>query len=253
MPRPAAEAGRAARRRGRLGLVRVPAALLLLVIAAALGYVGFTTPSGDDLPDRVAALAGGAPLRPADVPLLLEHAVVAVEDERFSIHHGLDTVGTARAVWVDVSRRCACEGGSTITQQLAKTVYYPDGDRLARKVPGMAVALKIELRYGKREIMADYLSVVGTGYGLVGARQAACAYFGRGLSELSVAQAAEVAGSVQAPSATDPRYHPEAARARRDRVLDRMVEAGYLDVLEAAAARAEPVLAAPAGRSSACR
>jgi penicillin-binding protein 2A len=254
VPGPAAEAGPAARRRrGRLGLVKVPAALLLLAAGSAMAYLGFTTPSVDDLPQRVSALASGQPLRPADVPLLLEHALVAVEDERFYEHHGLDTVGTARAVWADLSGRCLCEGGSTITQQLAKTVYYPDGDRVARKVPGMAVALKIELLYSKREIVAGYLSVVGTGYGIVGAREAACAYFGRGLSQLTAAQAAELAGSAQLPAATDPRYHPDRARARRDFVLARMVETGYLSGAQAATAAAEPVLLPQAGRSPRCR
>ncbi|HEY7200576.1 MAG TPA: biosynthetic peptidoglycan transglycosylase [Candidatus Dormibacteraeota bacterium] len=247
-PGPFVEIGRGAKRQGRLGLVRVPAALLLLLGAAVAGYLGITTPSGDDLPQRVAGLSRGAPLRPADVPAVLEQAVVAVEDERFYAHHGLDTVGTARAVWVDLSGRCTCEGGSTITQQLAKTVYFPEEDRIARKLPGMAVALKIELRYDKRQILADYLSVVPTGYGLVGAREAACAYFGRPLADLTVGQAAELAGSVQAPSVTDPRYDPAAARARRDYVLERMVEVGYLDAAQAAAARAEPVLGVVPGR-----
>jgi membrane peptidoglycan carboxypeptidase len=116
----------------------------------------------------------------------------------------------------------------------------------------MAVALKIELRYDKRTIMADYLSVVATGYGLVGARQAACAYFGRELASLSAAQAAELAGVVQAPSAYDPRYGPDRARARRDAVLDRMVAAGYLDRAGAAAAKAEPVLAGGVAHSPDC-
>ena len=252
MASPAGEVGPGARRQGRLGLVRVPAALLLLVGATALGCLGLVTPSGEDLPQRVAALAGGRPLRPADVPLLLEQAVVAVEDEHFFEHHGLDTVGSARALWVDVTRRCACEGGSTVTQQLAKIVYYPDGDRAARKLPGMAVALKIELRYDKRQIMADYLSVVPTGVRLVGARAGACAYFGRDLDELSAAQAAELAGSVQLPAATDPRSYPDRARVRRDYVLDRMAATGYLDAARAAAAKADPVLVAGAGRSAAC-
>lgn len=254
MPSPVTETGLgASRRRGRLGLVRVPAALLLLALGSAMAYFGFSTPSVDDLPQRVAALADGRPLRPADVPLLLEHALVAVEDERFYEHHGLDTVGTSRAVWVDLTGRCLCEGGSTITQQLAKIVYYPDADRVGRKVPGMAVALKIELRYSKREIVADYLSVVATGYGVVGARAAACAFFGRTLSQLTPAQAAGLAGSAQLPAATDPRYNPDRARARRDFVLDRMVDTGYLSREQAAAAAREPVLLPQAGRSPACR
>ena len=239
-------------RRGRLGLLLVPAALLLLAVLAASGYLGLATPSGADLPRRVSAIAGGRELRPDQVPTLLAQAVVAVEDERFFIHHGLDTIGTARAVWHDASGLCACEGGSTITQQLAKNVYYQSDDRIARKLPGMAVALKIELRYDKATIMADYLSVVPTGYNLVGAREAACAYFDRTLPELSAGQAAELAGMLAAPSIYDPRINPELASSRRDHVLDRMVEVGYLSPARAAAARQEPVLAGGVGHSPDC-
>jgi membrane peptidoglycan carboxypeptidase len=240
------------RRRGRLGLLKVPAALLLFGVAAAAGYLGFGTPPGTDLPQRVAAIAGGLELRPGEVPTLLARAVVAVEDERFFLHHGLDTLGTARALWVDVSGLCACEGGSTITQQLVKNVYYQTDDRIARKVPGMAVALKIELRYDKETIMADYLSVVPTGYDLLGAREAACAYFDRALDDLSLSQAAELAGMLAAPSIYDPRLHPDLAQSRRDHVLDRMVQVGYVGRAQAAAARDEPVLAGGVAHSPRC-
>jgi penicillin-binding protein 1A len=240
------------KRLGRLGLLMVPAALLLVGVLSAAGYLDLTTPSAADLSQRVDAIAGGHPLRPADVPPLLAHAVVAVEDERFSIHHGLDTIGTARAVWDDVTGLCACEGGSTITQQLAKNVYYQSDDRIARKLPSMAVALKIELRYDKATIMADYLSVVPTGYSLVGAREAACAYFDRGLTQLTVSQAAEIAGMLAAPSIYDPRLHPDLARSRRDHVLDRMVETGSITSAQAVAARQDPVLTADAAYSPNC-
>jgi monofunctional glycosyltransferase len=240
------------RRRGRLGLLQVPAALLLLGIVAAAGYLGFGTPSGADLAQRVAAIAGGRELRPDQVPTVLARAVVAVEDERFYIHHGLDTVGTARAVWHDVSGLCACEGGSTITQQLVKNVYYQTDGRIARKVPGMAVALKIELRYDKGTIMADYLSVVPTGYNLLGVREAACAYFDSALDDLSVSQAATLAGMLAAPSIYDPRLHPDLAQSRRDHVLDRMAEVGYIGRAQAAAAKAEPVLAGGVAHSPRC-
>jgi len=230
----------------------VPAALLLLGALAGGGYLDLTTPSAADLPQRVNAIAGGHPLRPVDVPPLLAHAVVAVEDERFFVHHGLDTIGTARAVWDDVTGACACEGGSTITQQLAKNVYYQSDDRIARKLPGMAVALKIELRYDKATIMADYLSAVPTGYSLVGARAAACAYFDQGLARLSVSQAAEIAGMLAAPSIYDPRLNPDLARSRRDHVLDRMVETGSITTATAAAAKQDPVLTADAGYAPSC-
>jgi len=214
----------AARRRWRLSLLLVPAALLTVVLGAGAGHLWMTTPAGDDLPARVATItadSGTVPLRPAEVPTVLAQAVVAVEDERFYAHHGLDTLGTARAVLDDVSRGCACEGGSTVTQQLAKLVYYPNDGRLARKLPGIAVAFKLEIHYDKAQIMAAYLSVVPMGYGLVGAGEATCALFGHDLSRLTVPEAAELGGSAQAPSAHGPRHPPDGARARRDYALER--------------------------------
>ena len=200
----------------------------------------------------IAAAGGTQPLRPSGVPPVLAQALAAAEDERFYYHHGLDTVGTARAVWDDVTERCLCEGGSTVTQQLAKLVYYPGDGRISRKLPSMAVALKIEARYGKAVIMADYWSVVPTGYGLVGAREASCAYFGHDLSRLSVAEAAELAGVVQGPSADDPRHDPERARARRQYALERMGEIGFITADQLRPAAAAPVLAGDAGHSPGC-
>jgi len=231
------------RKRGRLVLVIALAALLLLIAAAGSSvFLWSTTPSATDLAARVAKTAGGGELQPGQVPQVLEQAVVAAEDERFYVHHGLDTVGTSRAILDDISRLCACEGGSTVTQQLAKLLYYPDDSRLARKLPSVAVAFKIELHYSKAQIMAAYLSVVPTGYGLVGARAASCAYFGHDLSSLSIAEAAELAGMVQGPSAYDPRYNPAKARDRRDYAIERMLEIGYISPDEARIAKAAPVL-----------
>jgi len=174
---------------------------------------------------------------------VLAQAVIAVEDERFEVHHGLDTVGTARAALHDLRSWCACEGGSTVTQQLAKLVYYPDDGRIARKLPTMAVAFKLELHYAKPQIMAAYLSVVPTGYELIGARAAACTYFGHPLSAVTIAEAAQLAGSVQAPSAYDPRHHPEEARLRRDYALERMAQVGFITEQQALAGMLAPVVA----------
>ena len=236
------------RRLGRLGMVAsLVALLLLLAVTGSSAFLWVTTPSAADLPARVDAIAHGEQLQPGQAPVLLEHALVAAEDERFYVHHGLDTIGTGRAVWDDVSRLCACEGGSTLTQQLAKLVYYPDDSRLARKLPTVAVAFKIELRYSKAQIMADYLSVVPTGYGLVGARAASCAYFGHDLGSLSIAEAAELAGMVQGPSAYDPRRNPDRARTRRDYAVDRMLDNGYISVEEAHVAKVAPLRTAGPG------
>ena len=133
----------------------------LLVLVAVVAGVGLwvATPSGSDLEDRVTAI-NARPIQPAEVPAVLSRAVTAAEDERFWVHHGLDSVGIARAVLVDVTRWCACQGGSTITQQLVNVAYFGDVGRVQRKVPSMAVALKVELLHEKATILADYLSVV---------------------------------------------------------------------------------------------
>ncbi len=234
----------ARRRRSRLGIAIALATLLLLsMVGASVFWI--QAPSAADLPARVStiAAAGDGVLKPAQVPPVLAQAVIAAEDERFYVHHGLDTLGTGRAIWDDLARLCACEGGSTITQQLAKLVYYPDDGRLTRKLPSVAVAFKIEVRYSKAQIMADYLSVVPMGYGLVGAKAASCAYFGHDLATINVAEAAELAGMVQGPSIYDPRRNPERARARRDYAISRMLDVGFISAKQAETARTAPVLA----------
>jgi penicillin-binding protein 1A len=203
------------------------------------------TPSAGDLDQRVAAIAGAAGqpvLAQETIPDVMRHAIVAVEDERFYAHHGLDTIGFLRATLTDATHLCACEGGSTLTQQLANVVYYERTNHIVRKMPSMLVALRIESRSSKERILEDYLTVVPSGRGLVGARQAACVFFGHDLSSLTLGEAAEIAGMPQAPSNYDPRYNPALARHRRDVVLMKMVQLGYVADAQAQAAMAEPVL-----------
>lgn len=225
------------------------AALLALLVGGA-ALLAERTPSAADLQARVgdlASAAGEPVLAPAAVPQVMRDAIVAVEDERFYNHHGIDTIGLLRAAWDDLVQFCLCEGGSTLTQQLADVVYYPAGNHAARKLPSMVVAVRIEARYPKQQILDDYLTVVPTGRGLTGARQAACVYFGRDLAQVTLAQAAEIAGMPQAPSAYDPRYEPARARHRRDVVLRKMAELGYVSNAQARVAMAESVLASGPG------
>ena len=232
----------------RVGLAIVVAAALALPSLATLWV---WTPSGDDVQARVQALAHtrGIPvLGPADVPQTLDDAVVAIEDERFYEHHGIDSIGLARAVLYDVANRCLCQGGSTITQQLVKEVYLGGSDRGYNKVEGMVLALKVERVLDKKQILADYLSVITTGFGRYGVSAAACAYFHAPLSELTLAQYALLAGVTQAPSYYDPTVHPAAAANRRAQVLAQMVSVHFITAAEAADANAEPVL----GAGSAC-
>jgi membrane peptidoglycan carboxypeptidase len=224
-------------------------ALVLAVIAALLGPSAATlwiwTPEVADVQQRVHALTDsyGVPLLGEDeVPAQLAEAVVAAEDESFYSHHGVDSIGLARALLYDVTNVCLCQGGSTITQQLVKDVYLGGSDRGYNKLEGLALALKVERVLTKRQIMADYLSEITTGYGRYGVTAAACAYFRAPLKGLTLGQYALLAGVTQAPSIYDPTVNPDAAQQRRSEVLAAMVADHYITRAQAQAANAEPVL-----------
>jgi len=224
--------------------VALAAALAAGVIVAGVVVLWVVTPSGVDLQAQVATLAArehATVLRPGDVPPLLAEAIVAGGDERFYQHHGIDVIGLGRAFLYDGTHRCACQGGSTITQQLVKDVYLGGSDGGLAKLADLALAFKVELRFTKQEILADYLSVVPTGYGRYGMVNAACADFHRPLDALDLGEVAVLAGMPQAPSVYDPLLHPDLARARRSIVLEAMVEDGYATPQQAGSAAAEPV------------
>ena len=180
------------------------------------------------------------------VPPLLAEAIVAVEDERFYQHHGIDVIGLGRAFLFDVTHRCACQGGSTITQQLVKDVYLGGSDAGLAKLADLALAFKVELHYSKAQILADYVSIVPSGYGRYGMANAACADFHRPFDALDLGQLALLAGMPQAPSAYDPLLHPDLARARRASVLQAMTEDGTVSAPAAAQAAQQPVTLPPA-------
>jgi penicillin-binding protein 1A len=186
------------------------------------------------------------PLAPTDVPPFLRRAVVATEDRTFDRNPGLDVVGLARAAWHDLRAHRLVEGGSGITQQLARTLYLGQGRTLSRKVEEAVLALRLTRRYTKDEILAAYLSAVYFGHGAYGAAAAAETYFARPLQDLTPGELALLAGLPQAPSRLDPLLHPEAALARRRQVLASMVRAGFLRPAEARRLAAEtPRLACP--------
>jgi len=232
---------------GRVGAV---IAVLAALVAPVVATLWVSTPDVSDVQVRVAAVTREHRvilLRPDQVPDLLAEAVVATEDSRFYSHHGIDTVGLARAVLYDATKRCFCEGGSTITQQLVKQLYLNGSDRGRDKVTDMVLALKVEQVLSKQEIMADYLSEIATGLGRYGVTDAACAYFKAPLGDLTLGQYALLAGVTQAPSVYDPTVNPSAAEQRRTDVLRDMVNEHYITAAQAAAAELEPVLSSGAG------
>jgi membrane peptidoglycan carboxypeptidase len=226
------------------------AALTLILIAFLAAPSGITlwvsTPSADDIQQRVLAATkahGVVLLTENDVPPLLAQAVVATEDERFYEHHGMDTIGLGRAFLYDATHSCFCQGGSTITEQLAKDVYLGGSNEGYNKIVDVVLALKVEQVIGKKQILADYLSEITTGLNRYGVTQAACDYFHKPLANLTIGEYALLAGITQAPSLYDPTVDPGLAAARRGSVLAAMVNDKIITPTQAAAANAEPVLA----------
>ncbi|HUZ88137.1 MAG TPA: biosynthetic peptidoglycan transglycosylase [Candidatus Baltobacterales bacterium] len=227
------------------------AAVILAVLIPSVITLWVSTPSTADIQARVqeaVAKHGATVLRPDEVPSQLSEAVIATEDERFYSHHGVDSIGLARALLYDVANVCLCQGGSTVTEQLVKDVYLDGSDRGFNKIVDMALALKVERVIGKRQIMADYLSEITTGLGRFGVNQAACAYFQAPLGGLTLGQYALLAGVTQAPSIYDPTINPDAAMVRRSQVLHAMVSDHYISATQASAAEQEPVLDLGPGR-----
>jgi penicillin-binding protein 1A len=169
----------------------------------------------------------------AQVPRTLRDAIIATEDRRFYSHWGVDPIGIARAVFQNYRRRRIVEGGSTITQQLTKLLFLTPDKSLDRKLKEAALALQLERRYSKDRILEMYLNQVYFGHGAYGVEAAARTYFGKSVAELTVREAALLAGLPRAPSSSSPFEHPEIARRRRDLVLRRMVEYGTLKEPEA--------------------
>ncbi len=223
----------------------VGVAIVAALVAPSAATLWTWTPSVTDVQGRVFKLTQsyGVPLLTEnEVPKLLAEAVVATEDERFYSHHGVDSLGLARALVYDAANVCLCQGGSTITAQLAKDVYLGGSDRGYNKLEDLALALKVERVLNKQQIMADYLSEITTGFGIYGVTAAACAYFRAPLQSLTLGQYALLAGVTQAPSIYDPTINPGAARERRSEVLTAMVSDKYISAAQASMANSEPVL-----------
>ncbi len=176
------------------------------------------------------------------MPRTLLDAVVAIEDERFWHHKGVDTRSVARALYADAREGMVAEGGSTITQQYVKNrVVGPERD-VRRKVKEATLAYQLERRYSKERILELYLNTIYLGNGAYGVEAAARRYFGSGVDRLSLGQAALLAGLIQAPSRTDPFERADAAADRRQVVLDKMVALGRITPAQAAGARSEPLV-----------
>ncbi|MGA3398749.1 MAG: PBP1A family penicillin-binding protein, partial [Acetobacteraceae bacterium] len=180
----------------------------------------------------------GEPLRLTEFPPYLPQAVVAVEDRRFWHHAGIDLVGVARAAWTDLVARRVVQGGSTLTQQVAKNLFLSNARTLRRKVQELLLTLWLEQHFTKQEILEIYLDRVYLGAGAWGMDAAARMYFGVSARHVTLWQAAVLAGLPRAPSRFNPRINPGAAAARAKDVLAAMVETGAITQAQAQAAAA---------------
>ena len=188
-------------------------------------------------------------LRRDQLPDHLVKALLAVEDRHFYQHHGIDLMAIARAAWADLRARKAVQGGSTLTQQLAKNFFLTPERSLARKLDEALIALILEARYTKDEILEAYANEVYLGQdgsrAIHGFGLAARFYFGRPLQELEVAQTALLVGLLKGASYYNPRRHPQRALERRNLVLDLMARQGAITPKAAARAKRRPLGVVP--------
>ena len=229
-------------RRGGWPRPLLPALLIVVLLPCTfLAGVELATPPVAGAPALVAAVDRDhhtVPI-PADPSWRVSQAIVAAEDAGFYVNPGIDVTGLVRAAWGWVTG--VDEGGSTITEQLAKVIYTGGRTGITDRVAQVALALKLNGHYTKPAILSMYLSAIYFGNGYYGVLAASEGYFGLLPAQLSWAQASLLAGLPQAPSLLDPLHNLALARERQSYVLDRLVATGALTRAAAAAAAAAPL------------
>ncbi|MGH8294977.1 MAG: penicillin-binding protein 1A [Steroidobacteraceae bacterium] len=185
------------------------------------------------------------PVRYDQIPPLVRHAFLAAEDHRFFQESGISLIGIARSAIIDLIAGRKVQGGSTITQQAARNVFLTLDKTWRRKLQETFVTFEMDHEFTKQDIFQLYLNVIFFGQRSYGIAAAAQTYFGKSLDQLTVAQAATLAGIPQAPSLYNPIIHPHLAAARRRYVLQRMLDLGYIDAATAEAANHAPIGASP--------
>ena len=186
---------------------------------------------------------GGAAVPLGELPDYVPNAFIAIEDRRFYSHRGIDPLGIARALVADVFRRGAAQGGSTITQQLAKNLFLTQERTVNRKLQEIVLALWLEHKFGKTQILELYLNRVYFGAGAYGIEGAAQRYFGKSARHLTLPEAAMLAGLVQAPSRLAPSHNLEGAQRRAALVIADMTELKMIAPSAAKLALAHPARA----------
>lgn len=229
------------KRRGVLGKVigGLLAFLFLIVLAAGMfwavqGYLSYQKAVKEKpLAQTVEEIRSETQWVSLDqVPEMYKKAVLAVEDHRYYEHHGIDWISTVRAVAHDIRVMKPEQGGSSITQQLVKNMYYDQNKTLARKATEAWTAVYVERQISKDEILELYINTIYFGDGYYGLREASLGYFGKEPQNLTDSEAVLLAGIPNAPSAYAPSRHADLALQREKQVLAAMVKYGYLEESE---------------------
>lgn len=176
-----------------------------------------------------------------ELPENLINAVIAIEDNRFWKHYGLDPWALLRAVYRNMQAGRIVEGGSTITQQLAKNLFLTQEKTFIRKIQEAIYTIKLEQQFSKESILTQYLNIIYLGHGALGVEAASQLYFGKHVSELTLGESAMIAGIIRSPERYTPYKYPDVAQERKEIALSRMQELGYISEDEASEARDEPI------------
>lgn len=169
----------------------------------------------------------------SELPQMYKNAVIAVEDHRFYKHNGIDIIAIGRSAFNDIKAMSFVEGGSTITQQLAKNIYFTQEKKIERKIAEVFMAFEIEKNCDKNEILELYLNTSYFGDGYYTPKEACRGYFNKELNEMTDYECILLAGIPNAPSVYAPTKNPELAKQRQKQVMKKMIEYGYLTEEEA--------------------
>lgn len=216
------------------GLLRVIGSLVLLVLCAAVVIAGFFGIKGyrlyknsierTPLTQKIEQIQQNETfVKYENLPQIYIDAVISVEDHRFYRHHGLDFIAIGRAVWNNIKEQSFAEGGSTITQQLAKNLLFTQEKKLERKVAEVFAVFDLESKYTKKEIFELYVNTIYFGSGYYGIYDAAMGYYNKTPNQLTDYECIMLAGLPNAPSAYSLNKDPELAEQRMKQVLRRMV------------------------------
>ena len=213
--------------------------IIIVIVAVSFGMYGYTLYNEkieeQPIADKISDIQNGYYFVPIeDVPEDYINAIIAVEDHRYYDHGAIDIIGIGRAVLTNITSGELREGGSTITQQVAKNLYFVEEDTVVRrKLAEMFMAIELENKYSKEDILELYINTIYFGDGYYGIKQACNGYLNKEPKDMNLAESTMMAGIPNAPSAYAPNVNKELCKERQNKVISSMVEYGYLSQDEA--------------------